>query len=479
MSPRRVPASLTQLALALGLSFPCLVLAQASTYEMKQLVRDLRVTAPTSGSSSGSSSSGSPSSGTSTPTPPYRAQLSTTSLSLDAVVGDTVAKNMSFMNTGTNALSFASPAVTVTGEGLRVFTNCVGSLGVGQSCEAQVQFSPLSAGEVTGLMSFSSNAPGSPHTVALSATARQAFGSLVANTSSDYGSQTVGGSTSRTFTFMNSGTAAATGVYPLVSGAGFSVSSSTCGTQASPTTILANNPCTVTVTFAPSAAGSVSGQLSIASSASNSPSTVSLTATAVAASPVGDGTSTTGACASGEATGCAVWNQATATGVTVQANARLAAATINWAGVDSSVCKSSGKWYVEVRRTTQSSPSNYFEFGINKVGASQTYEQPSEVNLFAYDGTVYRTDNSAVLGSLGGAGTPSVGSWVGMALDLDSSPKKVIWKTASASVTTDLPSSSGTFCVSSGFMHGASVEINAGQQGFQFAPPAGYVRGLY
>jgi fibronectin type 3 domain-containing protein len=63
-----------------------------------------------------------------------------------------------------------------------------------------------------------------------------------------------------------------------VSGAGFTVSGVTAGETLTP-----NQSVTVTVTFAPTTAGAVTGSVSIVSNATNSPSTVNLSGTGVAA----------------------------------------------------------------------------------------------------------------------------------------------------------------------------------------------------
>jgi hypothetical protein len=101
---------------------------------------------------------------------------------------------------------------------------------------------------------------------------------LTASPSSlSFGSATVGStSAAQTVTVSNPGSAAATGASVSVSGP-FS-QTNTCGSS-----IAAGGSCTVSVEFAPTAAGAASGTLSVASSAPGSPLTVGLSGTGVTA----------------------------------------------------------------------------------------------------------------------------------------------------------------------------------------------------
>ncbi|NUP47876.1 MAG: choice-of-anchor D domain-containing protein, partial [Catenulispora sp.] len=90
-----------------------------------------------------------------------------------------------------------------------------------------------------------------------------------------FGNQTLGSTSSaQTVTVRNTGGAAATGV--SVSTSGDYAQTNTCGTS-----IAAGASCTVSVTFTPTAAGTRSGTLSIASNAAGSPATVALSGTGV------------------------------------------------------------------------------------------------------------------------------------------------------------------------------------------------------
>ncbi len=90
----------------------------------------------------------------------------------------------------------------------------------------------------------------------------------------NFGSITVGGHLSENLTLSNSGTASVT-----ISGANVNGHSFSIGGLALPLTITAGQSANFSASFAPTAAGSASGTLSVVSNASNSPTTVSLSGT--------------------------------------------------------------------------------------------------------------------------------------------------------------------------------------------------------
>lgn len=105
-----------------------------------------------------------------------------------------------------------------------------------------------------------------------------ALGVLTANTSTDFGNVTLGSNSSRSFTFSNDGTAANAGVTASLTGAGLALTSNTCGITGSPVSVAAGSSCSVTVQYAPTVNGALTGgALTIASSAVGSPATLPLT----------------------------------------------------------------------------------------------------------------------------------------------------------------------------------------------------------
>jgi hypothetical protein len=135
-------------------------------------------------------------------------------------------------------------------------------------------FAPTTAGNATGSILVSSNAPNSPATITLSGAGIQ--GQLIANPSSaSFGTVSIGSNTSQTITLSNSGSAAVSVSQANVTGTGFSMS----GMTGLPITINPGANKTFNVVFAPTTSGSATGTVQVVSNAPNSPITISLTGT--------------------------------------------------------------------------------------------------------------------------------------------------------------------------------------------------------
>jgi hypothetical protein len=93
----------------------------------------------------------------------------------------------------------------------------------------------------------------------------------------NFGSVSVSSSASQTVTLINSGNSNVTISNVVVAGAGFNASGGASGLILSP-----GQTATVTATFSPAAAGTLTGSLTVPSNASNSPSTIALTGTGIA-----------------------------------------------------------------------------------------------------------------------------------------------------------------------------------------------------
>jgi hypothetical protein len=103
---------------------------------------------------------------------------------------------------------------------------------------------------------------------------------LLLNSSSSslsFGSVNVSSNSAKTVTLTNAGNSTLTVSNVTVSGAGFNAAGVSSGLILTPGQVA-----TLTATFAPSGAGSVSGSVSVASNATNSPDTISLSGTGVA-----------------------------------------------------------------------------------------------------------------------------------------------------------------------------------------------------
>jgi hypothetical protein len=197
-------------------------------------------------------------------------------------VGSDGTASLVLSNNGSANLTIS--AVTASGAGFSVGGIATPkTISTGQSAQATVTFSPTAASNATGSITISSNDPTNPTlNVALSGTGSAApVGQLSANPASlSFGSMVAGTSVQKQVVLSNSGNAAVKVSSIAVSGGAYNIS----GVSA-PLTINPSSSVTLTVTFAPTAAGTDSGSISIASNASDSSLAVGLSGTGVAASP--------------------------------------------------------------------------------------------------------------------------------------------------------------------------------------------------
>lgn len=189
-------------------------------------------------------------------------------------VGSNSTQNVSLMNSGAGTLNVTQ--VSPSGSGFNVSgLNLPISLGAGQSSSFVAEFTPTSAGNDSGKISVTSNAPGSPATVALTGSGVQ--GQLTANPSTvNFSSVLVGSSSSQAITLTNGGSASVMISQATPSGTGFSLSS-----LSLPLTLGAGQSTSFTASFSPTSTGNASGSISIASNAPNSPLTISLSGSGV------------------------------------------------------------------------------------------------------------------------------------------------------------------------------------------------------
>lgn len=185
-------------------------------------------------------------------------------------VGTTSAsKPVTVRNTGTAATS-----VTIGSTGDFAQTNtCPATLNGGANCVVSVTFSPTAAGTRTGTITVTDAASNSPQTVNLTGTGTATVATITVTPASlTFTSQAVGTtSASKPLTVKNTGTASTSiSIVPT----GDFAQTNTCGT-----TLNAGANCTVNVTFTPTVAGTRTGTISIADTASNSPQIANLTGT--------------------------------------------------------------------------------------------------------------------------------------------------------------------------------------------------------
>ncbi len=189
---------------------------------------------------------------------------------------------VSLGNSGTALLSISS--ITASGD-FAFTTSCPlspSTLAVSLACPINITFTPLAATLRSGNISIASNAPGSPHTIALSGTGSAAAvpGISFAPTALNFGAPTVN-TTSATQNVVVTNTGFANLTLSGISvTAPFSrvplgtVVPADCGTSVAP-----SSSCQIGVRFAPTGVGAFAGQISIVDNATGSPHTVALSGT--------------------------------------------------------------------------------------------------------------------------------------------------------------------------------------------------------
>jgi hypothetical protein len=184
-------------------------------------------------------------------------------------------------NTGTGSLIVSSLAITGANAGDFAFTS--GTLPITIAAKASttvnVTFTPSATGSRTASLSITANTGSSAYTVPLSGTGTAPAVSL-SSTSLNFGTQGVGTSTPLGVTVTNSGTGNL--IISAISISGANASAFTFSAAATPITVTPGGNTIITVTFAPTTAGSLAATLSITDNASDSPETVSLSGSATA-----------------------------------------------------------------------------------------------------------------------------------------------------------------------------------------------------
>ena len=197
----------------------------------------------------------------------------------NVTVGSPNSQTIQLTNTGTGVLTISQVSVT-TGTGYSASTPALTSLNPGQSTTFNVQFAPASAGSASGSVSVLSNAPNSPAMIPLSGTGVAATPALSFSTTSlGFGTVNPGSSATQTLTVTNTGNVSVTVSSIAASGTGFSLSGASTPATLTPTQLLTFN-----VIFSPTAAGSVTGAVTVTSNATGSPTTIALSGTGAQAS---------------------------------------------------------------------------------------------------------------------------------------------------------------------------------------------------
>jgi hypothetical protein len=176
-------------------------------------------------------------------------------------------------NTGSTATTIAITASTNFGQ-----TNSCpvapSTLAGGATCTINATFAPVTSGNLTGNIAVTDSASNSPQTVALSGTATPAVTTVTATPSSiAFGSEAYGTTITSPTTIAVQNTGNASTSIAIAASANYSQINN-CGTL-----LQIGTSCTVTVSFTPTASGSLPGSISVTDSATNSPQTVTLTGT--------------------------------------------------------------------------------------------------------------------------------------------------------------------------------------------------------
>jgi Putative Ig domain/Abnormal spindle-like microcephaly-assoc'd, ASPM-SPD-2-Hydin len=185
-------------------------------------------------------------------------------------VGSNSSKTVTLTNTGGATLNIT--AAGITGAGYTMTLQPI-SINAGANTTFTVTFAPTTGGSASGSISITSNAPGSPATIALSGTGLQAQISATPS-SVAFGTVTEGITNSVPITLKNGGNTTLTFSQISVTGAGFGQT----GLSTS-TAIAAGGSTTFNATFDPTSATTVSGSITLTTNGTPSPLVIGLSGT--------------------------------------------------------------------------------------------------------------------------------------------------------------------------------------------------------
>ncbi len=210
-----------------------------------------------------------------TPIQTYLLSGSASSLSFgNTLVGSSASEATTLTNSGTGGVTISQVAVTGAGFTVSGFTGAV-TLAAGQNLALNISFTPATTGSVTGTLSVTSNAAGSPATIVLTGTGVQPQISVVpANVS--FANVTMGTTNTQSLVIKNPGTANLSITQASLAGTSFSFSG-----LALPLSLPPGESSTFSVAFRPTSASSYYADLTLVNNTPNSPLVVALAGTAV------------------------------------------------------------------------------------------------------------------------------------------------------------------------------------------------------
>ena len=193
-------------------------------------------------------------------------------------VGGNFTQNVTLSNTGTAALNIT--AATITGTGYTMNLTAPKTINAGANSIFTVTFTPTSAGSAPGSISITSNAPGSPATIALTGTGIQA--QIAASpTSVAFANVVVGNSNSQPVTLQNNGNATLKFSKITVTGTGMTITG-----LSTATTIAAGGNMAFNAVFTPASTATVNGTITLTTNGTPSLMTINVSGTGVSATQI-------------------------------------------------------------------------------------------------------------------------------------------------------------------------------------------------
>jgi Abnormal spindle-like microcephaly-assoc'd, ASPM-SPD-2-Hydin len=191
-------------------------------------------------------------------------------------VGSSETQTIHLANTGEESVTISKMAFSGTGVSVSGLTVPM-TLSAGQTTSLTVTYKPAAAGTLAGNLSITSNASDPSMMVSISATATSSSAATltVTPTSIAFGSVAVGSEATQTIQLANTGNEGATISKMAFSGTGVTVSGLTV-----PVTLAAGKTASLTVTYKPVSAGTLTGSLSITSNATDPSMIIGINATA-------------------------------------------------------------------------------------------------------------------------------------------------------------------------------------------------------
>lgn len=205
---------------------------------------------------------------------------------LQNVGGSAQKQTVTLQNTGNGMLSITSIQIAV-GTDFSQTNDCGNQLtpagGAKDKCTITVTFTPSQAGMRTDQLKFVDNSADTPQVVGLSGNGVVAQGLIQLSPGAlTFGSQQVGTTSAvQTVTLTNTSSVYALTISSITVGGDFKQ------TNNCPASLAATANCAISITFAPTTAGSQGVSLTVTGAAVNSPQTVALTGTGTTAAPSG------------------------------------------------------------------------------------------------------------------------------------------------------------------------------------------------